>query len=46
MLTLILLILAVVCLTAAALNRAAVWRLHLGWLGVALFVLTVLIPKL
>jgi hypothetical protein len=45
MLVLILLILAVVCLTAAALG-VTVRRVHLGWLGVALFVLTYLIPKL
>jgi hypothetical protein len=45
MLVLVLLILAVVCLAAAALG-VTVRRVHLGWLGVALFVLTVLIPKL
>ena len=45
MLTLILLILAVVCLAAAALGVTA-RHVHLGWLGVALFVLTYLIPKL
>ena len=45
MLTLLLLVLAVVALTLAALG-VAVRRVHLGWLGVALFVATFLVPKL
>ena len=42
MLTLLLLILAVVALPLAALG-VAVRRVHLGWLGMALFLLTFLV---
>ena len=45
MLILILLIAAVICLTLAAFGVGAP-RVHLGWLGLALFVLTALVPKL
>ena len=45
MLTLILLIAAVICLGLAAFG-VPVRRIHLGWLGLALFVLTYLVAKL
>ena len=45
MLILILLIASLICLTLAAFGGDG-RRIHLGWLGLALFVLTVLVPKL
>ena len=45
MLILILLIASVICLALAAFGVPA-GRVHLGWLGMALFVLTFLVPKL
>ena len=45
MLVLILLIAAVICLGLAAFGVGAN-RISLGWLGMALFVLTLLVPKL
>ena len=45
MLTLILLIAALICLTLAAFGASS-RVVDLGWLGMALFVLTFLVPKL
>ena len=45
MLILILLIASLICLSLAAFGIGGP-RIHLGWLGAALFVLTFLVPKL